>query len=232
MRIVKYEKLKIKKMNKEIFDFLSDLTKNNNKEWFAENKKRYEAAKKSLAEFASELINNINTFDSGIGPLVPAKTIFRIYRDVRFSLNKDPYKTNMGSFIVPEEYKRSWDYPGYYLHLENDASFVSMGVYMPPSPVVKLIRESISENFDTFLSITKKLETTFGALNTDDSLQRVPTGFSKDDPSAEYLKLKSFYVAKNFSNKEVLDKNFLTKITTLFKDSFALKSWLVKALEG
>jgi uncharacterized protein (TIGR02453 family) len=220
-------------MNKEIFEFLYDLERNNNREWFAQNKKRYEDAKKTLERFITELILNINSFDSSIDIKDASKTLFRIYRDTRFSLNKEPYKINFGSVIVPEKYRRLDEYPAYYLHLQNDANFVSMGIYMPTPQTLKQIRHAIDDDFDSFSDILAKLESSFGRLlREDDSLKRVPQGFDKDSPAAAYLKLKNFYVFKEFSNEEVLKKDFLEKITSLYRDSHELKKWFVNVINS
>jgi uncharacterized protein (TIGR02453 family) len=219
-------------MNKQIFEFLYDLERNNNREWFAQNKKRYEQAKKTLEQFIMKLILRINAFDASIDIKDASKTLFRIYRDIRFSANKAPYKTNFGSVIVPESYRHSNEYPAYYLHLQNNDNFVSMGVYMPSPQVLKQIRHAIDEDFYSFSEIIGKLERTFGGLsNEEDSLKRVPTGFDRNSPAAEYLKLKNFYVFKGFSNDEVLQDDFLDKITLLYKDTYELKQWFVKAIE-
>jgi uncharacterized protein (TIGR02453 family) len=216
-------------MNKKIFEFLYDLERNNNREWFAQNKKRYEDAKKTLERFVTELILNINSFDPGIDIRDASKTFFRIYRDTRFSSNKEPYKTNFGSVITPEGYRRSCEYPAYYLHLQNNCSLVSMGIYMPDAQVLKQVRCAIDEDFESFSEILARLENSFGRLSREeDTLKRVPPGFNKDSPAAEYLKLKNFYVFKEFSNEEVLKNDFLEKITSLYKDSYELKKWFVE----
>jgi uncharacterized protein (TIGR02453 family) len=219
-------------MNNEIFKFLADLEENNNREWFTQNKPRYEGVKKDIEDFVAKLILNINSFDPDIGTPNPSKTLFRIYRDTRFSSNKCPYKTNIGSLIIPEEYRREWDYPGYYLHLQNNENFISLGVYMPSAPVLKRIRCAIDEDFEVFTEILAKLENSFGGLSREeDSLKRVPAGFDKNSPAAEYLKLKNFYLLKGFSNEEVLEKTFLQKITSLFKESFELKQWFLQIIK-
>jgi uncharacterized protein (TIGR02453 family) len=222
----------VRAMNKQIFDFLSDLERNNNREWFAQNKKRYEEAKKTLERFVTKLILNINSFDSSIDIKDASKTFFRIYRDTRFSLNKDPYKINFGSIIVPEEQRRnSCGYPAYYLHLQNNENFVSMGVYMPSPQVLKQLRSAIDEDFDSFSEIMAKLKSSFGDLSREEeSLKRVPAGFDRNSPAAEYLKLKNFYIFKEFPNAEVLQEDFLEKITLLYKASYELKEWFVKAI--
>jgi uncharacterized protein (TIGR02453 family) len=219
-------------MNRKIFEFLHDLERNNNREWFIQNKERYEDVKRAIERFVTELILNINSFDSSIDIKDASKTLFRIYRDIRFSTNKEPYKTNFGSIIVPEEYRRrSFAYPAYYLHLQNNGSLISNGIYMPDPQTLKLIRRAVYEDFDYFADIVKKLENSFGGLlHEEDLRKRVPPGFDKNSPAVEYLKLKNFYVYKEFSNEEVLSEDFLKRITSLYRDSYELKEWLTKAL--
>jgi uncharacterized protein (TIGR02453 family) len=220
-------------MNKEIFEFLSDLERNNNREWFALNKKRYEEAKKTFERFVTKLIMNINSFDPDISIKDASKTVYRIYRDTRFSPDKTPYKINFGSVIIPDEYRRSYEYPAYYLHLQNNDCFISMGIYMPDAQVLKRLRHAIDEDFDVFYGTVKRLESSFGGLlREEDSLKRVPQGFDKNSPAAEYLKLKNFYVFRGFSNEEALEKDFLDRITFLYKASYELKKWFVKAVNN
>ena len=217
-------------INSEVFNFLSELEINNNREWFAMNKKRFEDVKQNVTDFVGELIVKINEFDPSIGEQNANKTLFRIYRDTRFSHNKDPYKTNLGAVIVPVGYRSLWYYPAYYLHLQNGESFVSMGVYMPDSANLKKIRSTIDNNFEEFTAIMKRLEPDFGAMSrAEGALQRVPAGFSKDSPAAEYLKLKHFYVFKPFVNREVVKKDFIDKIVELFAKTYELKCWLIDA---
>jgi uncharacterized protein (TIGR02453 family) len=174
---------------------------------------------------------NISSFDPSIDIRDASKTLFRIYRDTRFSSNKEPYKINFGSVITPEEYRRLGGYPAYYLHLQNEGSFVSMGIYMPDARTLKQVRCAMDEDFDSFSGILAGLESSFGGLSREEgSLKRVPQGFDKDSPAAEYLKLKNFYVFREFSNEEVLKNDFLEKITSLYKDSYELKKWFVASV--
>ena len=219
-------------MNGEIFKFLSALERNNNREWFAANRRSYDESKAAFTSFVASVIMNVAGFDPDIGAdrLEASKTLFRIYRDTRFAANKDPYKTNFGAIIVPEEYRRSWDYPGYYIHLQDENSFVSMGVYMPQSAPLNRIRRAMDEDFETFSDILKRLEPYFGDIcRAEDSLKRVPTGFDKNSPAAEYLKLKNIYVYKSFTNAEVQSKDFSATVSDLFLKSYALKCWLMEA---
>ena len=219
-------------MNGEIFKFLSALERNNNREWFAANRRSYDESKAAFTSFVASVIMNVAGFDPDIGAdrLEASKTLFRIYRDTRFAANKEPYKTNFGAIIVPEEYRRSWDYPGYYIHLQDENSFVSMGVYMPQSAPLNRIRRAMDEDFETFSDILKCLEPYFGDIcRAEDSLKRVPTGFDKNSPAAEYLKLKNIYVYKSFTNAEVQSKDFSATVSDLFLKSYELKCWLMEA---
>jgi uncharacterized protein (TIGR02453 family) len=109
-----------------------------------------------------------------------------------------------------------------------------MGIYMPGPQVLKQVRSAIDEDFDTFSETAAKLENSFGGMlhGAEDSLKRVPPGFDKNSPAAEYLKLKNFYVYKEFSNEEVLQNDFLDKITALYKDSYEMKEWLAKVINS
>ncbi|MDR2425102.1 MAG: DUF2461 domain-containing protein [Prevotellaceae bacterium] len=217
-------------IDSKVFTFLSELEINNNREWFAQNKQRFEDVKQNVLEFVGNLIAKINAFDPSIGDLPANKTLFRIYRDTRFSSNKEPYKTNLGAVIVPVGYRSIWSYPAYYLHLKNNECFVSMGVYMPDSASLKKIRSAIDSDFEQFEAIMRRIEPDFGAMSREEgALQRVPAGFSKDSPAAEYLKLKHFYVFKPFSNRDVTKKDFLDKIAALFAQTYELKCWLIEA---
>jgi len=121
--------------SEEGIQFLADLAVNNNRDWFQTNKKTYEDAKQTVSDFVADLIPEIARFDPEVANVDAKKCMFRIYRDVRFSKNKAPYKTNFGGFIVKGG--RSSGNAGYYLHLENNNSFIAGGVHMPPAPLLR-----------------------------------------------------------------------------------------------
>ena len=181
------------------FKFLQDLKRNNNREWFAKNKNRYETARENVADFVEELINEIGQFDEEILKTDAKKSLFRIYRDTRFSLDKTPYKTNFGASLG---FKRASGSAGYYLHIEPGKSFIAGGVYHPNSSDLKKIRKEISANGDEFLAILSQNEfrNNFRGLSVENKLQRVPAGFEKEDPMVEFIKLKSFNVSHPVSD--------------------------------
>lgn len=212
-------------------NFLSKLKDNNYREWFAENKLEYEVAKTEFEQFIAQLILRIKEFDNSIGALEPKDCIFRIFRDVRFSKNKDPYKTNFGAYMAKGG--RKGGFSGYYFHLEPSESFISGGVYMAPTIVMKRIREDIDLYSKEFLAIVQKksFSTTFQSLG-DEKLKRVPTGFPADSKVSEYLKLKNITPLATLNNKDVLSSSLLEKTVGVFRELSPLVSFLNRSIEG
>ena len=127
-------------MNKELFQFLSELRLHNNREWFQANKPRYDLLHRQFIEVVQELINRMTLFEPELAGLTPKDCIFRIYRDIRFSPDKTPYKTHFGAYIAAYGGRKS-EYAGYYLHLEPGASMLAGGVWCPPPALLKLFRK-------------------------------------------------------------------------------------------
>ncbi|MEC3875520.1 DUF2461 domain-containing protein [Chryseobacterium salviniae] len=209
----------------KVFDFLRQLTENNNREWFTENKNLYTESQENLVLFLEGLIKEMCEFDSELGKIDAKKSLFRIYRDTRFSKDKTPYKTNFGASLGMGKGSQKG---GYYLHLEPGKSFIAGGIYMPESSVLKTLRKEISLYGQEFLNILndKEFKKYFPELDQDDKLKKVPQGFEKEDPMAEYLKLKSFIVVYNLSDKEVSDKNASKNLAKIFKAMKPLNDFL------
>ena len=205
--------------------FLKDLHKNNNRDWFNENKDRYTSANTNVADFVETLIEEIGKFDKEILKTDAKKALFRIYRDVRFSKDKSPYKTNFGAGLGMGKGNRI---TGYYLHIEPGKSFLSGGVYQPETSVLKEIRQEISMNSSEFLKIIEEDEfrNNFRGLSVENKLQRVPNGFEKDDPMAEFLKLKSFIVVHPVSNDALMKENAAKNFGKIFKSIKPLNDFL------
>ena len=136
---------------KTILDFLTNLKANNNRDWFNENRNLYDDAKSDFESLINRLIPAIYNFDPDIGTLSAKQCVFRIYRDVRFSKDKSPYKTNMGGFIARGG--RKGGFAGYYLHIDPQQSFIAGGMHMPPPNILKKVRQEILYNIDEFKSI-------------------------------------------------------------------------------
>jgi len=214
-------------LKKETFSFLETLQKNNNREWFQANKALYDRSHRDVEELVQQLIHAVAQFDTENGLPDPKKCIFRIYRDVRFSADKSPYKTNFGAIIG---YNKS----GYYLHISPDECFLACGYYMLTPNQLKKLRKGIYEYYDEFQQIinTPSFRTEIGDLQRDeDALQRVPNDFDKSHPAAEYMKLKRFYVMKSFSNNQLLSDEFVTFASGIFRLMKPFKYFLSELLE-
>ena len=207
-------------LQKYTLDFLGRLKKNNNREWFAKNKSKYEDAKNDFEVFIFELINDIAEFDDSVSGLQPKNCIFRIYKDVRFSKDKKPYKNGMGASIGKGDKKS--DSPGYYFHIEPANCFLAGGKYNPAPEQLRAIRIKILENTKEFEKIIKNKEflKAFEKLWDNRNLKTVPRGFPKEHPAAEYLKYRSFFVLHKIKDEKALSKNMIDysiKILKLIK---------------
>ncbi len=216
------------KITKETLTFLKDLKKNNDRDWFNKNKDRYIAANENFTSFVQTIIDSVAKFDKTMAGLDAKKSVFRIYKDVRFSKDKSPYKTNLGASI-PGKGKTSL-ITGYYLHIEPGASFLAGGAYMPEPDSIKAIRKEISANGKSFLKIIN--DKTFKNLfNIEgEKLVNVPQGFDKEDPMGEYLKYKAIVMFHKMDDKTVLSENFAGYITKVFKAMVPLNSFLNEAV--
>jgi uncharacterized protein (TIGR02453 family) len=203
-------------ISSKTFDFLNKLSKNNNREWFNENKNLYTESQENVVGFLEELIKEMADFDEDLAKIDAKKSLFRIYRDTRFSKDKVPYKTNFGASLGMGKGSQKG---GYYLHMEPGKSFIAGGIYMPESSVLKQVRKEISLYGDDFLKILnqKDFKKHFPELDQDDKLVKVPQGFEKEDPMAEYLKLKNFIVVYSVKDDEILDKSAVKNLTKIFK---------------
>lgn len=198
------------------FDFLKKLSKNNNRDWFNENKNLYTESQENVIEFLEDLIGEMADFDNDIAKIDAKKALFRIYRDTRFSKDKIPYKTNFGASLGIGKGSQKG---GYYLHMEPGKSFLAGGIYMPESSTLKEVRKEISLYGDEFIKIlnNKEFKKHFPELVQNDKLKKIPQGFEKEDPMGEYLKLKSFIVMYQMKDEAVLDKNAIKEFSKIFK---------------
>lgn len=217
-------------LKKTTFDFLRELAENNNREWFALNKFRYEEAKLDLFALITPLIKELAAIDPEFSAdTEPKKCLLRIYRDVRFSLNKDPYKKNYGIAFDVKGYGPST--PAYYLHLEPGNCFFGVGFWMPESKVVKSIREEIDYSADEFLEIIndKDYQKVF-SLSKEDTLKKAPKGYEIDHPMIEYLRLKSFISIYPLKEDDFYKNNIVDKLITAFKTIQPFVLFLRKAV--
>lgn len=215
-----------------VLKFLKKLQKNNNKEWFDVNRASYEHAKSELKELVAETIKGISKFDSSIATLEPKDCMFRINRDVRFSKDKAPYKTNMGFMIAPGGKKSIKSC--YYVHIEPGNCFVAGGIWMPLPEHLKLIRQEIDYNGETLDKIlaSKSFKKYFKGLDQEMKLVRMPKEYSEDNAHADYLKLKSFTVTMSLEEAVIADsKKVIPSIIQPFAELYKLNQFLNSALD-
>lgn len=213
-------------LNIDSYDFLKALKNNNSREWFQQNKDWYERSKKDFELLTARTITEITSFDDQIGYLDPKKCIFRIYRDTRFSQDKTPYKTHFGAVFRPQALDKT---SGYYLHIDPDESFLTCGHYMLTPEQLKKVRRGIYEDYETFRGILdeKNFRKEIGDLyKDDDMLKRVPNGFDKDHPAAEYMKLKHFYAYKVIPEEVLLNEDFVNYAGKIYRQMMPLGHFL------
>ena len=214
-----------------ILKFLKSLAKNNNREWFEKNKPKYLEVKLQFEDFLEAFHKEAVKFDESLGGLNPRKLGFRIYRDVRFSKDKRPYKVNMGAGM--SAHGKMEQEPGYYIHIEPGKSFVAGGIYMPDNENLAKIRQEIDYNIKDFQKILndKKFKKLFPALGDFDKLKTAPKGYAKDHPNIDLLRYKSYIVSHNFTDDEVIQKDFVKKAAAACKTLLPLNTFLKRAMD-
>jgi uncharacterized protein (TIGR02453 family) len=220
-------------ITKEALQFLADLIANNNTEWMHENKKRYESYKKDYHNFIASILNEMKPLDKSLEPLEVKNCTFRINRDIRFSKDKSPYKTNMGVWM--SQNKNSKNAPGYYIHFEKGNCFIAGGVWCPEPSELKLIRKEIEFFNDDLEAIVadKTFKNEFKELTRDESntLKKAPKDFDPNHPAIEFLKLKSFTASHKIDEKLFTDKDFSKIIAQKLIALKPMNDFLRRALE-
>jgi uncharacterized protein (TIGR02453 family) len=211
----------------EIIHFLSALSENNNREWFTENKKWFDKCKKEFDQLSTALISKIAEFDDDIKNVEASECVFRIYRDVRFSHDKTPYKTHFGVFVASAGGRKS-QRGGYYLHLDPAGCFVGAGVWCPQPNLLKALRKSVYDNIDELNEIRfeKNFASKFQKFFEEDKLKTVPAGFPKDFAEAELLKLKHYLVEYKFDAALLDSDDFVNEISEIFKTAYPFNKFL------
>ncbi len=216
---------------KQVFDFLIDLKSNNNRDWFQDNKEYFLMSKSLFEQFIDKLIPKLMEIDKSIGNISAKDCIYRIYRDVRFSKDKRPYKNHFGALIGATGRKSTK--AGYYIHIEPDASFIGGGIYKPDSTVLKLIRNEIYYNIDEFKSIINddSFKSKFPEI-IGEKLKLPPKGFPKDFQDIDLLKYKSYAVIHSVRNNFWFENNIEDKIMEVFKIQSRLNQFLNRVFEN
>lgn len=220
-------------LSKTAIEFIGDLTKNNSTEWMHANKKRYEVYKKEYHTFIESVLKQMKPLDANLDVLEVKNCTFRINRDIRFSKNKDPYKTNIAMWLTTNKNRKNS--PGYYIHFEKGNSFIAGGVWCPEANELKKIRKEIAffyddlekiENDKNFISEFKQL-----TRNAESELKKAPKGYEPNHEAIQYLKLKSFTAMQIIKDDEFLKSNFSENISKKLILLKPLNDFLNRALE-
>jgi len=213
-----------------ILKFLKEISRNNNREWFEKNKPRYVQVKDYFEDFLEAVHKELMKFDESLAGLNPRKQGFRIYRDVRFSKDKRPYKINMGAGF--SAHGKMEQEPGYYIHIEPGNSFVAGGLYMPDPTNLSKIRQEVDYNADGLLKILNntKFKKYFKGLDDFDRVKTAPKGYPKDHPYIDLLKNKSFIVSRYFTDTQVKDKKFVKQLAETCNVIKPLNDFLKEAI--
>jgi len=214
--------------------FLKELKRNNNKTWFDNHKAEFLSAKNDFESFVQEIIKVISAFDNDIKDLQAKNCTFRINRDIRFSKDKTPYKTNMGASFNRGGKKSIFG--GYYFHLEpGRKSFVGGGLWMPDPIALKKLRQEIDYCFPEFQKIISnpsfKKQYNNLEMNEGQMLVNVPKGYDKENPAASFLKLKSFVATKNISDTLLTNSGLLKETAKAFEALMPLVKFMNRSLE-
>lgn len=213
-----------------ILSFLRLLAQNNNREWFNDHKKLYQSSLDQFREFVASLLNGMVQFDPTLGDLVPKDTIFRIYKDVRFSRDKSPYKTHFGSWMAKGG-RKSTD-AGYYFHLEPGNSFMAAGIHMPPREHLNLIRQEIVFNPGAYLEVIHDPAIAGGYERggREDMLKKGPLGYPKEFEHLEEIKYKHYIFSKSYKDTETVKEGFSRNVADDFKGLLPLVNYLNHAI--
>lgn len=220
-------------LTKESLQFLDDLRANNNREWFLENKKRYEVFKKDYHQLVSDFLDTMKPMDPALEMLEVKNCTFRINRDIRFSKDKSPYKSHLGVWLSSGF--KGLNRAGYYVHIDRNGSFIAGGFYAPEADDLKKVRKEIAffhEDLEAILN-EPNFKREFGDFSRNEKslLKNPPRGYEKDHPAIELLKLKSFETIQKFDISEVTKKDFVAKMSQKLILLKPLNEFMNRALE-
>ena len=218
---------------REIVSFLNQVQENNNRAWFAEHKTEYQKAQKRFNEFVERLLVGISEFDKEIAGVTLQQSIYRFYRDTRFSPDKRPYKNHIGAYICP--FGKKSGFAGYYFHVEADNgdyigdNILAAGIYCPEKRVLASIRDDIYANAAPYRSAIAKAKGF--TIDYTTALKRLPKGFPADAADADLLKLKNFTLNLSISKEILFGKDLYEFVIEKFKTTHDYNLLLNRAVE-
>ena len=218
----------------ETLRFFKQLAAHNNKEWFEAHRDDYE---NNVREPMRDLVEELDVRFARFAPEIggdPKRSMFRINRDIRFSKDKSPYKTNAGCWFHHRSASRkvgseaAEGSAGFYFHLQPGKSFIGAGVWMPPRPQLNKLRSAIAEKPEGFVRMVQSLPKRFGGVSDEGALKRMPRGYSEDHPAAKWLKYQSFTSGRSLTDAQVTS----TKLPALLEREYEAMLPLVRWVNG
>lgn len=217
-------------LSKAALQFLRDLKDHNDRDWFTDHKDEFVAAQAEFVALCQSLLDGIAEFDPSVRGVDAKSCVFRIYRDARFAKDKSPYKTNFGALLGPKGCMGTR--AGYYLHVEPDASFLGGGVYRVDSKVLYAVRQHISEHSAAFLKMVGAAEFNKLFKLEGDKLSKVPQGFTKEDPVADYLKYKNFAIVYAVPDKTLTSAKVMAQLLPVYRAMQPFNRFINQPLAG
>ncbi len=217
-------------LHKSTLRFLRDLSKNNDKAWFDAHRDAYQDARADMVQFVDQLLLALTPMEPALAGQQGKDAVYRIFRDVRFSKDKTPYKNHFGAFFTKGG--RKWDGAGYYLHVEPGAAFAGGGLWMPQGALLKAVRQEIDYSFGEFSGILndKGFSKFFKSIEGE-SLSRPPQGYEAENPAIEYLKKKSFTVGARIDDELLTSAKAIPELVKIFGAMHPFVVFLNRAVE-
>jgi len=214
----------------QIYHFIEKLVQNNNREWFQKHREAYDMMRTNLDRLVEDLAHGLQKIEPDFHFTKARDYTFRIYRDLRFSKDKSPYKNHIGIYLINGGRKSPM--AGYYVHIQPEASFIAGGLFRPDSKILRAVRDEIYYNCQSFEKIISSADfkRTFGGLWSEDKLKGVPRDFPKDSPAAKYLKYKSFIAMRAFDEKDFLSSGFIETCMQTFRSIKPMNDFLNNAI--
>jgi len=215
----------------ETLKFFTAIAENNHRDWFMAHKDEFEAAKENITDFTGEVIKALSKIDPLVDPATdPKKCVMRIYRDIRFSKDKTPYKTWLGIHkFTAGKYTGGI---GYYIHIQPGQSFAGGGYWLPEGDHLKAIRQEVDYNANELKAIVDapEFKSMFGEFRDQEQLKGAPSGYQADDENISLIKLKSFTAVKSITDKELQQKDLVKTIAAIFEKIYPLNTFLQQAV--
>lgn len=217
----------------KILDFLRELSANNNREWFTAHKDEYMLIKKDTEQFVAKWIEAMQGIDPELAGLQPKECLYRIYRDVRFSSDKRPYKEHIGLILAPHGGRKS-HYGCYYLHLQPGECMVGGGMWNPEPELVKALRRDIYDNYEELEEIFSRdyVKRYFTSFDYWGAMKRVPAPYPSDFKHPDWIARKMFTYGVTLTDAQICSDTFFTQLIDICRAAAPINKFLNYTLEN